>query len=138
MAVTTTTKSRIRFVVDEHSIDRTNGVQMDWTNVSVTNSATGKKWVPAGTAVGTLLGSGKASPRVVTTNPAAGILETDAHQDAPFDSVGYGLIVGGVLYENLLPDASGTPKTLAAAVKNELNAAGTGFGFQQYIDSRAS
>lgn len=102
-------------------------------------AGTGAKFLPAGTVVGTLLnGTGKASPRIVTTNPAVGILETNATDDvlAPDALSGYGIIVGGVIYENLLPEATGTPKVLASAVKTELAAASTGFVFQQYADSR--
>ena len=51
---------------------------------------------------------------------------------------GYGLIVGGVIHENLLPDATDTPRTLAAPIKTELNAAGTGFAWRTYNDGRAS
>jgi hypothetical protein len=45
--------------------------------------------------------------------------------------------IGG-LYENLLPDATGTPKVLPAQYKTELTAAGCTFKFHQYADSRAS
>lgn len=84
-------------IVDPSSIDRTNGVQIDWANVSTTN-ADGKKTLPAFTVVGTLLGSGKASPRVATTNPAVGMLATSAVEGDPTAALsGYGLIVGGVI-----------------------------------------
>lgn len=101
-------------------------------------AGSGAKFLPAGTVIGTLLGNGKASPRIVTTNPATGILETNATDEvkSPDALTGYGVIVGGVIYENLLPEATGTPKVLATAVKTELAAAGTGFSFQQYSDSR--
>jgi hypothetical protein len=60
----------------------------------------------AGTAVGDALGAGKISPRVVTTNPAIGFLATDAVENDPVSArSAYGVIVGGELYENLLPDA---------------------------------
>lgn len=98
----------------------------------------GSKFLPAGTEVGTLAGNGKLRLRVVTTNPAIGLLETNAEEDsANHAASGYGVITGGVIYENLLPGATGSPRTLAAAVKTELNANGTGFAFQQYADSRA-
>jgi hypothetical protein len=44
-----------------------------------------------------------------------------------------------VLFENLLPDASGSPAVLPAAYKSELQAAGigTGFAFEQYADTRS-
>ena len=88
--------------------------------------------------VGELLGAGKVSPRVVTTNPAVGMLETSALEDDPVAAKsGYGMIVGGRLYENLLPDATGSPKVLASAIKTELAASGTGFSFEQSGDNRA-
>lgn len=102
-------------------------------------AGTGAKFLPAGTVIGTLLGSGKASPRIVTTNPAIGLLETNATDDekAPDALSGYGIIVGGVIYENLLPEATGgPPKVLASAVKTELAAAGMGWVWQSYSDSR--
>lgn len=128
------------FVVDQSSLERTSGRQMDWPNVNVSyiDATTGKKRVPAGTEVGTLLGAGKISPRIVTTNPATEILLTDAVEGAPEDAKsGYGTIKGGVLYENLLPLATGgPPKVLAAAVKTELATAGCTFKFEQYQDNR--
>lgn len=126
------------FVVDPSSVTRNSGRQINWTNVSTTN-ADGKKYVPAGTVVGELLGTGKISPRVVTTNPAIGILESEAVENDPVAAItGYGVLTGGVFYENLLPDATGSPRTLAAAIKTELNANGTGVAFEQFGDSRAA
>lgn len=104
---------------------------------AATYAGTGRKYLPAGTVVGDLLGSGKVSPRVVTTNPAMGVLETDAIEGDPTAAKsGYGVIRGGALYEALLPDASGSPRVLAGAIKTELNASGTGFVFLTYSDQR--
>jgi hypothetical protein len=100
-------------------------------------AGSGSKKLKAGTAVGDLLSSGKLSPRVVTTNPAIGLLETDAVQDSQTAAAsGYGVIVGGVVYENLLPDA--VAGVLPSAIKTELNTAGAskGFLFQTYGDDR--
>lgn len=104
-------------------------------------AGTGSKVLPAGTPVGDALGSGKVAPRIVTTNPAIGLLETAAvENDVSAAISGVGIVIGGVVFENLLPAAwlSGTPKVLASAVKTELQTAGvgTGFAFQQYGDSR--
>lgn len=102
-------------------------------------AGSGPKFLPAGTVVGSLLdGTGKVSPRVVTTNPAIGLLETNATDDPLSTDAksGYGIMVSGVFYENLLPDSSGAPKVLASAIKTELAAAGAGFVFQQYADNR--
>lgn len=99
----------------------------------------GKRVLPAGTAVGETLGSGKISPRVASTNTAIGLLETTAVEgEAQAALSGYGVIVGGVVFENLLPDATGgPPATLASGIKTELAAAGTGFSWQSYGDSRS-
>ena len=101
--------------------------------------ASGSKVLKAGTAVGVLAGSGKLRPRVVTANPAIGLLESDAIElDRSAALTGYGVIVGGVIYENLLPDATGgPPKTIAAGIKTELAAAGTGFAWEVYQDTRS-
>lgn len=100
----------------------------------------GKKFLPAGTAIGEILNAtGLVSPRIVTTNPAAGLLETNAREDEQFAPItGYGIIAGGVIYENLLPDATGSPKTLPSAIKTELAANSTGFRFESYGDSRST
>jgi hypothetical protein len=104
----------------------------------------GPKSIPAGTAMGSKLnidasGPGKLSPRIVTTNPAVCLLATDAIEDAAEHALsGYGVYVGGPVYENLLPDASGgPPATLAAGIKTELAAAAgvTGFGYFTYQDT---
>lgn len=123
------------FVVDEGSIIRSNGKQIDWANVNVSyEDANGVKRIPAGTVMGELLGSGKISPRVVTTNPATCILLTDANEESDTDSLtGYGIARGGSFYEALLPDASGSPRVLASAVKTEL---GSRFVFEKFIDTR--
>lgn len=147
MPWTNYTPSRPRFVADEHSIDRLpGGRQIDWANITANSgvvpplNADGKKWLKAGTAVGDLLGTGKLRPRVVTTNPAIGLLETDAVEgelSAPLS--GYGVMIGGAVFENLLPDATGgPPATLPAAIKTELQTAGvgTGWAFFPYVDTR--
>lgn len=135
---TVTGLGRPAYFVDPHSITRSNGGrQIDWANVSTTDTD-GYKILRAGTVVGELLGGGKISPRVVTTNPATLILETDAKEnDTEAAASGYGCIDGGNLYENLLPDASGgPPRVLASALKTELAAAGCRFKFYTYADSR--
>lgn len=143
---TTTKTATAAFIADANSIDRNGGRMVDWASVvagagvvPALNSA-GKKWLKAGTAVGDLLSTGKIQPRIVTTNPAIGFLETDAVEDDLQDAAsGYAVIVGGVLYENLLPDATGgPPKVLPAAIKTEVQTAGVGtaFSFQEYQDVR--
>jgi len=69
---------------------------------------------------------------------AVGMLETDASRDDPAATQGgYSVLVGGVVYENLLPDASGNPKRIPQALKDELRLAGCTFKFVEYRDSRA-
>lgn len=127
-------------VVDPHNTPRDNGHQIDWDNVADSyKNAAGKKVLPALTAVGSLLGGGKVSPRVADTNPAVGLLATTAIEgEDSAAATGYGLFIGGPFYENLLPDATGgPPKTLPADIKAELAEAGTGFAWRTYSDNRA-
>lgn len=102
----------------------------------------GSKVVPAGTVMAEL-SSGKLVPRAIRpgSETAIGILETNATEDSRTDALsGYGLIVGGVLYENLLPEASGSPAVINSTYKTELQAAGvgTGFAFRQFSDNSGS
>jgi hypothetical protein len=127
------------FVVDNRSIVRSNGGrQVDWDNVDdAYKEDDGLKKLPAGTIIGEELGNGLVSPRVDTTNPATGILESDAKEGdrGPDALTGYGIIRGGGIYENLLPDATGgPPKTIASAIKTEL---GERFYWETYEDDRA-
>jgi hypothetical protein len=70
---------------------------------------------------------------------AQAIIETSANDKNLAEALtGYSVIVGGVLYENLLPDAAGTPKVLPAAYKSELVSAGCTFKYIAYADTRAS
>lgn len=122
-------------------MERTDGVQIDWANVAgaYLDVATNKKVLPAGTVLGSLLGAGKVSPRVVATNPAVGILVSVAIEgDLSAAKSGVGMYVGGVVYESLLPDAAGAPRVLAAAIKNELDAARCTFKYEAYSDNTAS
>lgn len=123
-----------------------NGHQIDWANITAgagvvpAVNAQGKKWLKAGTPVGSLLGSGKIGPRVDTTNPAIGLLRTTAVQDEPQAALsGYGIVTGNaVVYENMIPGAAGTPAVLDQDIKDELAASGTGWAWRQYVDNRVS
>lgn len=67
------------------------------------------------------------------------ILLTDARNNTPAHAkTGYGMAIGGHLFENLLPEASGSPKVLSATIKKELKQNGCSFTFEQYGDSRVS
>lgn len=110
------------------------------TGVYAGTAGSGNKVIKAGTPVGDLLGSGKISPRIATTNPAIGLLETDAVEGDPSAAIsGYGVISGGSIYVNMLPAVwlTGTPKVLITAVATELQTAGVGsFRWYQYSDAR--
>jgi hypothetical protein len=100
----------------------------------------GKRAIKAGTVMAEL-SSGKVVPRADRpgSETSIGLLTTEALEDSQAAGLsGYGLIVGGVVYENLLPEASGTPATINATYKTELQTAGvgTGFAFIQYGDDR--
>jgi hypothetical protein len=95
-------------------------------------AGSGRKMIRAGIPVGTTLGDG-ASPRRAGTNPAVGVLFTSAVEgDRSAAMSGYGLLIGGALYENRLPEE------IDEDTKTELNDAGTGFAWLQYFDSRSS
>ena len=100
----------------------------------------GKRVIAAGTVMSELT-SGKIVPRAITTATATCILETAAEEGSPSDALsGYGVIIGGALYENMLPEATGgPPKVLNTTWKGELQTAGvgTGFAFRQYADTRS-
>lgn len=102
----------------------------------------GKRLIPAGTVMAELT-SGKVVPRAARpgSETAIGLLATDAAEgDTSAAMSGHGVLIGGVIYENLLPEASGSPATIDATHKTELQATGvgTGFSFQQYSDDRES
>lgn len=84
-------------------------------------------------------GTYTAGGTITAAYAAACILETSADEDDPAAALtGFGCLIGGVLFENLLPDATGTPAVLPAVYKTELARAGvgTGFAFEQYADDR--
>jgi len=144
MAVYSSTRAtRQPWVADRDSLVRDTGHTVNWALVPAdgTYGVTGKRVIPSGTRMGTLLsGDGQIVPRVAVTNPANCILETDANEDSKTDSrSGYGVLRGGSLYENLLPGAVGDPRRILAAERQELADADetTGFAWQQYVDSSA-
>ncbi len=110
------------FVADRNSMDVFGtGVQIDWAAFTDAKYGTaGTRRIPAGTVIEPI---GNSTTGIYLCGPAAGtagkpqlILKTDAEEDARgMAASGYGAYVGGVVYENLLPDASGNPRTLANA-----------------------
>lgn len=104
-----------------------------------TNSVLQGFFVRAGTIVD-LLANGKVVPAAFNTAAvtAYGILETNAEQNAESDALsGYGCLIAGDIYENLLPEAdlTLTPPTVTAAWKTELAARSGRFQFHQYTDT---
>jgi hypothetical protein len=80
-----------------------------------------------------------ASGTITAVRRATVLLATEAVENNVSDATsGYGCIIGGVFYENLLSDATGTPAVLPDDIKEELNATGTGFAFEQYADTRSA
>lgn len=111
-------------------------------DATATLGGIGAHRIPAGTVVAAL-SSGKVVPRSIRpgSETAIGLLETDAVEgDRAAALTGYGVVIGGAVYENLLPDATGDPAVLPSAYKTELQTAGvgTGFAFMQYSDDSGS
>lgn len=115
---TTTTRqlSRAQWLVDWANAPRDLGAQIDWASVDPARlDASGKKYVPDG-AIMAQLASGKYVPRddvdispapgsVLGTETAVGLLVGQANEGDRTDALtGYGLLRGGVVYENILPD----------------------------------
>lgn len=97
--------------------------------------------VLAGTVMAELSG-GKLVPRAIIpgSETAVGLLESNATEsDRSAALSGYGVIIGGVIYENLLPDANGG-STINSTYKTELQVAGvgTGFAWAAYADDSGS
>lgn len=143
MPRTTTTKGLPHFVGEWASVTREpTGRQIDWDEVATDYIPAGgtKKHLPAGTVMA-LAADGTIVPRAgdPVGLTAIGLLTSNADEGDPTEALtGHGLIIGGVIYENLLPDADAG--SLPADYKTELQAAGrgTGFAFRTYADNTAS
>jgi len=136
------------FIADPGFVRRhPSGRQIKWSAVDAddyTESATGKKRIPAGTVVsefadGSVAPYGStdatASPDETPTT-AIGLLASEANEDSLAEAAsGYGIITGGVVWENLLPDA--TAGSLAGGTKTALTNGGAEFKYYQYEDDRA-
>jgi hypothetical protein len=112
-------------------------------DLTATLGGTGDRTVLAGTVM-CELSSKKVVPRSIRpgSETAIGLIETDAvENDRAASLTGYGIIIGGAVFENLLPDATGgPPEVLNSTYKTELQTAGvgTGFAFYQYADDSAA
>lgn len=106
-------------------------------DATATYGGSGDKVIASGTIVAEL-SSGKVIPRSAVTGAetAIGVLVGTAYENAKEHALtGYGVINGGVLYENLLPDRDHADFDTWIT---EINSAGTGVSLQEYSDSRAS
>lgn len=95
-------------------------------------SQSGDKVLKAGIAVSQLT-NGKIVPRAVSTGAGAigaiGLMLTPAIENSKGDSLsGYGIVVGGVIYENLLPE-------VITSYKTELETNGMSWVWATYADS---
>lgn len=93
--------------------------------------------IPAGTVLVREVTSKKMFPRsLAAAEVAEAVLLTDAYSDSNTDSLsGYGVTYGGILYENLMPDAVVATGLLPAAYKTEL---GSRFVWKVSRDNRGS
>lgn len=120
------------------------GRQIDWANVPTSYIPAGdtKKQIPAGTVMcATEGGDGEVIPYVdaLGAETALCLLATNAREDAPQDAHGnYGMLIGGPVWDNLLPEATGTPAVIAAQAKSEMATAGCTFFYMQYSDNTTS
>lgn len=125
--------SRPDFLADRSSAERTSGRQIDWENVAASfEGDDGYKAIPSGHPMAPA-GDGR---RIVPATNAAGneanaqgLLEGPAHElEEAAPSTGFGMIVGGVVYEQLVPGVT-------AAIKTAL---GTRFFWETYEDTRST
>lgn len=81
--------------------------------------------IPAGTVLARNATNKKMFPRAIVSGAetAEAILLTDARSDSTTDSItGYGVTYGGVIYENLLPEADPSTGLISSTWKTELTA----------------
>ena len=129
MPRTTHTAYFARFLADQHSVVQDGGHQIDFDQVGAgyLNATTGKKEIPAGTimAPDTTAGDGYIIPRADSgATTATCILLTDAVEDERHAArTGYGVILGGSILEDLLPDSEDAS---FATWQGELTAVGVG------------
>lgn len=116
-------------------VDALAGHIVDNATATVTFGGTGSKVIPAGTVMAQVT-SGKIVPRSDRpgSETATCVLETAADELGENMSLsGYGTLVAGVLYQNLMPDFA---NAAWATFQTELNAAGVGhFVWRTYADT---
>ncbi len=137
--------SRATWLVDWENAPRGLGHQIDWDSVDPARvDGRGKKYIPDGTIMAKLT-SGKIIPRrdvaltegnALGTETAAGILIGQANEDDKGDALtGYGLLLGGIVYNNLLPDFG---HANLATWKTELETNALTFVYQTHANSAAA
>lgn len=117
------------FIVDQNSIQSEPGRDIDWANVVAST-------IPAGTIM-CELADGRVCPvaEAPGVETAIGLLASSANENDKTGLAGHGLIVGGVIYSNLLPDAGDGSFTTWTT---QLNTSGVGyFVWKTYEDDRA-
>lgn len=138
--------SRAQWLVDWANSPRDTGAQIDWASVDPDRvDAHGKKYVPDGTIMARIAASGKVIPRrdVVLEEggaqgdeTAVGILIGQANEGDASDALtGYGLLLGGVVYGNLLPDGA---HASIATWKTELETNGLTFVYLTHANTAAA
>ena len=107
------------WIADQESLTyRGAGAPMNWAAwTDVKYGAAGRRVIPSGTAISIV--NGKIEPATGAVETV--ILVSNANEFSPSDSVsGYGVVQGGSIYEAQLPDATGAPRVLPAAIKTKL------------------
>lgn len=124
------------FLVEHHNAARSPGRKVDWSAFDATyENKYGNKELKAGTVVSLDDATGKIIPRNTgNSDLAEGLLASSANENSDHDSLsGYGLIIGGHVYENMLHLDGGSLST----IKTELeNSSDYGWIFETYADDR--
>jgi hypothetical protein len=136
MGRTTRNITKPGFLVEQGNAARDPGRQVDWDAFGASyENEFGNVELKQGMVVSLDDTSGKIIPRNTgDSDLAEGILASSANEDSDEDSLsGYGLIRGGVVYEDLIDLDGGTLST----IKTELNDNNPyGFNFASYNDDR--
>jgi len=116
MARVVTHDDALPFVAQPNSLLFDMGRDIDWDNTD------DETLIPAGTPMSLIAASGKMCPRLTRpgTEVAYGVLVASADKNDKSGLPGHGLIIGGVLFENLTPDFG---DAAWATIKSEIGAA---------------
>jgi len=132
------------FVVDNHSLIRTTGANIEWTTMQgdakfdeYRDDETGLMVIPAGTLMTLIPGETQmwtpiAEDIDVSTLDDWGMIESDAYErDMNSAADNYGILKGAFVYKNLLPDWVAGRSTLVGSINGR-----QGFMLDTYTDSR--